>query len=136
MKQQIKTIQIIHLAFTVGAAFIYYYLANIDSLEDLMVLPSINTNSILYVLIPIIAYLFGNFMFKNILSKVDKKLNIEENLGAYQTASLVRWSVLEAAAFIIIINKPDFVLLGVILILYIAILRPSENNITRHLKDS
>tara|TARA_R110002073_G_scaffold108336_5_gene243506 strand:+ start:87283 stop:87693 length:411 start_codon:yes stop_codon:yes gene_type:complete len=135
MKEQIKTIQIIHLALTLGLVLAYYFLAEIDSLEDLIIFPAIDKNSIVYLLIPFVAYIFSNFMFKNMLSKIDTKLKIEENLGAYQTASLVRWAILEGAAFIIITNKPDFILFGVLLIVYLAILRPSENNITSHLKN-
>lgn len=135
MKEQIKTIQIIHFALTFGLILTYYFLAEINSLEDLMMIPSIDKNSIIYILIPFVAYLFSNFMFKNMLSKIDKKLKVEENLGAYQTASLVRWAILEGAAFIIITYRPDFILFGILLIVYLAILRPSENNITSHLKD-
>jgi hypothetical protein len=133
MKEQIKTIQIIHLVLTAGLILAYTFLAEINSLEDLMIIPSIDTNSIIYLLIPIAAYIFSNLMFKNMLGKIDKKLKIEENFGAYQSAALARWAILEGAAFIIIINKPDFILFGILLIVYLAILRPSENNITNHL---
>ena len=134
-EQQIKTIQIIHMALTLGVTLAYFFLSNLTSFNDLFILPEIDKNSIYIGIIPIIAYIFSNIMFKSMLSKIDKKLKIESNLGAYQTASLVRWAILEGAAFIIIMYNPKFILFGAMLIVYLALLRPSERTIIQDLKD-
>ena len=135
MREKIKVIQTIHLALTLGVTLAYFLLAEIASIEELFILPEINNSNIYIGLIPIVAYIFSNILFKNSIRKVDKKLKIEANLGAYQTATLIRWAILEGAAFFIIMNKPDFILFGVVLIIYLALLRPTENGITNDLKN-
>ena len=135
MKEQVKTMRIIHLALTIGVTIAYLFLSEISSIDELFTLPVIEGNSFYFALIPIVAYLLSNMMFKNMLSKVDKKLKIDENLGAYQTAALTRWAILEGAAFIIIFNKPDFILFGIVTIIYLALLSPTESKITSHLKN-
>ena len=135
MKEQLKTIQIIHLVLTLGITLAYFSLAKITSIDELFILPEINNATIYIGIIPIVAYIFSNILFKRLISKIDKKLKIETNLGAYQTASLIRWAILEGAAFFIIISKPDFILFGAVLIIYLALLRPTENGIINDLKN-
>lgn len=135
MKEKIKIIQTIHLALTLGVTLAYFLLAEIASIEELFILPEINNSNIYIGIIPIAAYIFSNILFKNLIRKVDKKLKTEANLGAYQTASLIRWAILEGAAFFIITNSPDFILFGAVLIIYLALLRPTENGITNDLKN-
>ncbi len=52
----------------------------------------------------------------------------------YQTASLIRWVIIEGAAFFILFSNPDFVILGILLIGYLIYLRPTEANIKRYLQ--
>ena len=134
-EQQIKTIQIIHIALTLGVTLAYFFLSELTSFNDLFILPEIDKNSIYIGIIPIVAYISSNIIFRSMLSKIDRKLKIEANLGAYQTASLIRWAILEGAAFLIIMSKPEFILFGAMLIIYLALLRPSERTITQDLKD-
>lgn len=135
MKEQLKIIQTIHLALTLSVAIAYFFLTDITSIDELFILPAINSSNIYIGIIPIVAYILSNILFKKSISKIDKKLTIEENMGAYQTAALIRWAILEGAAFIIITNRPEFILFGAVLILYLALLRPTESNITSHLKN-
>ena len=135
MKEQLKTIQIIHLVLTLGVTLAYFLLAEITSIDELFILPEINNSTIYIGIIPIASYIFSNILFKRSISKIDKKLKIETNLGAYQTASLIRWAILEGAAFFIIISNPDFILFGAVLIIYLALLRPTENGIINDLKN-
>lgn len=124
-----------HLALTLGVAFAYFFLSDLSSFKDLFTLPDITIATIYIAIIPMIAFIFGNLMFKSMLGKIDKKLKVEDNFGAYQTASLVRWAILEGTAFFIIMTNTDFVLFGVVLIIYLALLRPSESMIKNDLKN-
>jgi hypothetical protein len=133
-EQQIKTLQTIHLALTLGVTFAYFFLSDLTSFNDLFILPVIDKNSIYIGIIPIVAYVLSNVVFRMMLRQVDKKLKVASNLGAYQTASLVRWAILEGAAFYIIFNNTEFILFGAMLIIYLALLRPSETTITNDLK--
>jgi hypothetical protein len=135
MKEQLKTIQLIHLALILGVTFAYYFLSDLSSFNDLFTLPDINSSTIYIAIIPMIAFISGNIVFKSMLGKIDKKVKVEDNFGAYQTASLVRWAILEGTAFFIITTNTDFILFGVVLIIYLALLRPSESIIQNDLKN-
>jgi hypothetical protein len=132
-EQQIKTLQIIHLALSLGVIAAYYFLSDINSIDELLVLPKIDGNNIYIGLLPITAYVVGNILFRNAIKKIDKKLSLEESLGAYQTASLIRWSILEGVSFLIIFNFSEFTLFGIALVIYLVLLRPSENTIKKDL---
>ncbi|MFT6699888.1 MAG: hypothetical protein ACJAVD_001397 [Porticoccaceae bacterium] len=135
MKEQLKTIQLIHLALILGVVFAYYFLSDLSSFNDLFTLPDINSSTIYIAIIPMIAFVSGNLVFKSMLSKIDKKIKVEDNFGAYQTASVVRWVILKGTAFFIITTNTDFILFGVVLIIYLALLRPSESTIQNDLKN-
>ena len=134
-QQQLKTIQTIHLALTLGVTIAYFFLSEITTIDELFILTEINSSNIYIGIIPIVAYIFSNIMFKKTISKIDKKLKTEENIGAYQTAAIIRWAILEGAAFFIITNSPDFILFGAVLIIYLALLRPTESRIISDLKN-
>jgi hypothetical protein len=57
-------------------------------------------------------------------------LKLEDKLPVYQTASIIRWAILEGVAFIILILKPDFLIFGILVIIYLIFLRPTEEKIT------
>lgn len=74
-------------------------------------------------------------MFKLQLKQTDPELKPEENLPIYQTASIMRWAILEGAAFIILFLKPDFLLAGILLIVYLISLRPTEERVISDIKN-
>ncbi|MEX0313486.1 MAG: MFS transporter, partial [Allomuricauda sp.] len=84
-----------------------------------------------YLLIPISAVVLGNFLYKQQLKNTDSGLKPEEKIGIYQTASLIRWAMLEGAAFIILFLKEELILIGLLLIFYMVILKPSEEGMKR-----
>lgn len=133
MTQKIKTLQIIHLAICAGIIVAYFMLGNL-SMESLII-TSIDSSEIVYVLIPILAFFLSNLLFKSQLKKVNPKLNPEENLPIYQTASIIRWAILEGAAFVILFVSPKFQLLGILILVYLAFLRPTEEIIKNDLQN-
>lgn len=70
--------------------------------------PSIDKSSIVYALIPVVAFFLSNLLFKNLIGKIDSKLTLEEKIAPYQSASIVRWVILEGSTFMILFLKPDF----------------------------
>ena len=132
MTQKIKTLQIIHLAICLGVSLAYVFAGDIFTKE--FKLPNIDTSSIFYVVVPIIGIGLSNFLFKSQLKKIDSKKKLEENLPLYQSASIIRWAILEAAAIFVLFSNPDFVLIGVILIVYLISLRPTEDRIKTDLE--
>ncbi len=127
MSQKIKTLQIIHLAICAGIIVAYIALGQI-SIDTLTIL-SIDSSEIIYAAIPILAFVMSNFVFKSQLNQADPKLKPEEKLPIYQTASIIRWAILEGAAFMLLILKPDFLIFGILIIAYLVFLRPTEERI-------
>lgn len=133
MKEKIKTLQIIHLALTAGVAIAYFFLLNKNAISNFKI-PTIDANSVVFALIPVIAIVLSNFMFKNVLSKIDSNLNFEIKLGVYQTASIIRWTILEGAALVLLLLKRDFFIFGIIIIVYLLAIRPTEDKVNSELK--
>lgn len=129
MNEKIKTLQIIHLALCAGLIIAYFVIGEI-SVEKLKTIPVIDSSSIVFAIIPFLSIILAHFLFKSQLKQVDPKLKLEDKLPFYQTASLIRWAILEGAAFIILILKPDFLIFGILLIIYLIFLRPTEEKIT------
>ncbi|TDX14431.1 MFS transporter [Flavobacterium sp. S87F.05.LMB.W.Kidney.N] len=134
MNEKIKTLQVIHLAICAGTVLAYYFLGEL-SIEKLDI-PTIDSTSLVYVSIPVLAFVFSSFLFKSQLKQIDPKFKAEEKMRIYQAASIMRWAVLEGAAFLILLLKPDFVLFGILIIIYIIFLRPTEERINNDLSDS
>ena len=132
MTEKIKTLQIIHLAVCAETILAYFFLGEL-SIEKLKNIPVIDSSSIVYVFIPILAFVLSTFLFKSQLKQIDPKLKTEDKLPVYQTASIMRWAVLEGAAFLILFLKPDFILFGILIIIYLIFLRPTEERINNDL---
>ena len=131
MTEKIKSLKIIHIAICSGVIFAYIFAGEI-SIEKLKI-PKIDKDSIVFLAIPIIAFITSNVIFKSLVNKVDKKLKNEENLSIYQTASIARWAILEGLAFVILFLKPEFMIFGVLLIVYLLFLHPTEDKIKEDL---
>ncbi|WP_281631402.1 MFS transporter [Flavobacterium luteolum] len=134
MNEKIKTLQIIHLAICAGTIIAYYIIGDL-SLETLHV-PVIDTASIIYLAIPILAIVLSNILFKTQLKQIDPKLKLEDKMPIYQAASIMRWAVLEGAAFLILILKPDFILFGILILVYLIFLRPTTERIDNDLSNT
>ncbi len=132
MEQKIKALKTIHLAICAGTILAYIILG--DTVIDMMKFPVINAESVVYLVIPIMAILVGTSLFRTQLKKADKQLKIEDNLGVYQSASIIRWAILEGAALLILFLKPDFIIIGILVIIYLISLRPTEDRIKRDLQ--
>jgi uncharacterized membrane protein YoaK (UPF0700 family) len=134
MTEKIKTLQIIHLAICAGIIVAYFMIGNL-SLDSLKI-QSIDASEIIFVAIPILAFVLSNFLFKSQLKQANPKQKLEENLPVYQTASIIRWAILEGAAFIILFLSQKFLLFGILIILYLAFLRPTEDRINNDLQNN
>ncbi|MEO1486864.1 MAG: MFS transporter [Bacteroidota bacterium] len=130
MKDKFTPLKTIHFALCTGAALVYVLLGEVYKM-DFLNLPEIDTTALIYLTIPFSAFLAGNFIYKNILKKVDPKMPMEFRIGTYQTAVIVRLAILEGAAFAILFLKKELLLIGLFLIVYMAFLRPSEDAMKR-----
>ncbi|SCY58521.1 hypothetical protein SAMN02927903_01757 [Flavobacterium caeni] len=132
MSEKIKTLQTIHLALCAGLLTAYIFAGNL-SLDSFLNV-SIEPAQWPYLGIPVAAFLLSNFLFRFFIKKIDARLSFEEKITEYQTASLIRWAILEGAAFVLIFVTPELIAFGVLLIVYLAYLRPTEQRIKEHLQ--
>ena len=131
MKEKIKVLQIIHLAICAGIVIVYLFIAQL-SFESLKI-ETAESSDLIYFAIPILAFFLSNFLFKSQLKQADPKLKPLDNLPIYQTASIIRWAILEASALLILFLKQDLLLLGILIIIYLVFLRPTEDRIVSEL---
>ncbi|WP_054852844.1 hypothetical protein [Olleya sp. ITB9] len=132
MQEQLKIFKIIHIALVFGLIMAYFFLGNLSDFSQLK-MPEINNENMIYLAIPIVAFLLSNLLFKRLVSKIENNLSLKQKLVAYQSATIVRYAILEGAAFIILIIFPKFIVFGILLIVYMALLRPTEQRIKRDL---
>ena len=125
MHNQQKMLQMIHLALCGGMVISYILIGNLTDVENLTV-PVIDAASSVYLLIPMVAIFVSTLLYKSALKKIDPKIDLKEKYTSYQTASIIRWALLEAGAFVILFLKPDFILFGLLIIGYMIFLRPTE----------
>ena len=72
-------------------------------------------------------------MFKHKLKTIRSTDFDEQKLMQYQTASIMRWAILEGSAFAILLLKKEFILFGILIIIYLILIKPTEDNIKREL---
>ncbi len=133
MQQQFKVFKIIHVALVIGLILVYIVLNNNSIDIKNLSFPKVNSEDLIYVLIPLIAYFISQLLYKQLISKIDTTQDQQQILLNYQSANIVRWAIIEGAAFLILILKPEFILFGCILIIYIALLHPTEYKYKRDL---
>ena len=129
MEKQIKVLKIIHLALLTGVTLAYIFVGDLFNLS----MPKLEGENLYYIFIPAIAVLASNFLFKNALSKIEHNNSKEEKLMQYQTASIMRWAILESGAFLILFLKPELAIFGLLLLLYLLLVRPTKEKIENEL---
>lgn len=134
MKENVRILQIIHLAITLGTVLAYVFAGKIDEKILNFDTKILSGDSILFLLIPVVAIILSNFLYKSALGKIESNQNENEKLMVLKSASIIRWAVLEGAAFAILFLKPQFIIFGLIIIIYLIFVRPTENSVKNDLK--
>lgn len=125
MEQQIKILKTIHLALLTGVTIAYFVIGDVFNLS----IPKLEGENLYYIFIPAIAVLVSNFLFKNAVSKINTRTDDQQKMAQYQTACVLRWAILEGGAFLILFLKPKLILFGLLLLFYLLLVRPTEDNI-------
>jgi len=134
MKEQLRVFKIIHMALCAGVIVAYFILNNLESVSELLNLPEINSDNFIYLFIPIIAFVISNLIFKHKLKAINPNAIEMQKIMEYQSASIMRWAILEGCAFLILILQPEFILFGILIIIYLIMLRPTEDKVKTDLK--
>lgn len=133
MKDQLKALKIIHLALSASVVSAYIFMTNLESIKTIFNVSIDSTEDYIFILLPIAAFIIGNFIFKFMLKSVDKKASEASVFNSFQTASIARWAVLEGTAFIVLFMKPEFIISGIVIIIYLFLLMPTEEKFKKEI---
>ena len=128
MNEKIKPLQIIHLGICAGTILVYCIITYFSG--GFPVLSTISPDSIIYILIPVVSVFLSHFMYKTLLKKIEPEMTEEEQFSSYQSANIIRWGILEAGALAILFLRPDIIIFGLILILFMIIARPTAEKMS------
>ncbi|MGX1928953.1 hypothetical protein [Flagellimonas sp. 2504JD4-2] len=134
----VRTLAIVHFGLIAGPLFfgiVVYYLApsGVFSIQD--------TDDMFLIVVPIFAItsvFLGDFIFKQSIKNIPRTSTLKQKLIRFQTASIIKYALVEAASFFSIIafyqtNNLAFLLIAALLILYFYMLRPTKEKIVRSL---
>ncbi|MCM4171715.1 hypothetical protein DHD32_09495 [Arenibacter sp. TNZ] len=137
-KSYLFSLSIIHAGLTFG---ILLFTIVIFVMSDGLILGFKAGENVFIYLVPIvaiIAYFGSNYLFNKQLASILKSNSLMERLMLYQKASVIRFAILEGAAFLstiaFMLHKNIFYLvISVLLILYLFKLRPTKKKVMDHL---
>ncbi len=137
-KTFIKTLSSIHFSLLAGllgfAAFAYWqqdgFVAGIDR-EDIFIY-----------IVPIFAaigYFLGKTLYQKSIQKIAKEESIVSKLGKYQTASIIKYALIEGPALIALVGyflkgNAMHLVIALFLILYLFTQRPTKHKLTTELQ--
>lgn len=137
-KSFIRTISMLHIAILIAmiafTLFVYYTgdQLKIDAYPD--------GNIFLYIvpIASIVAYFASSTIYKNAINKIPKKLPLQNKLARFQSASLIKYAILEAPVFLALIaylqsSYALFLTIAMALLLYFYSQRPTEEKIKKAL---
>ncbi|MEO0571229.1 MAG: MFS transporter [Bacteroidota bacterium] len=130
MEEKLRPLKMIHIALCTGVILAYVIVGDLQTMEFLNI-PKVGTTLFVFLVIPVGAIFLGNLLYKQQLRSVDKNLTLNDKTGGYQTASVIRWALIEGTAFFILFIKRELLVIGLFLILYLIFLRPSESRMKR-----
>ena len=100
MKEKFRTFVIIYVALLSGIILF----ALLTKAIDLETIFQIQDEELPYLFIPVAAIMLSESLFTKVMKQIDKKRTDEDTrLGIYQTASIIRWAILEGAAMLCIL---------------------------------
>lgn len=135
----VKTLSIIHLALLSGL-IIFLIIAYTQNKEWLL---NINdTSDVFFFIAPILAVggiLAGNFLYDKQIDALSTKNSLREKLTGFQTASIMKYALIEGPALLAIVSSMNsgnlfYIIIAVALIVYFFFQKPTKEKIESHLK--
>ena len=118
---QIRTIKIIHASLCIGLTVALFRLGDLNNLKGF----ELKIPDLIYYSIPLIGYFFTNFLFIKKIKEINRNIEFKDALVPYQSASIIRWAILEGSAFCLLILKPELLVFNVLILVYLISLRPT-----------
>ncbi|PIB31031.1 hypothetical protein BFP77_02970 [Maribacter sp. 4U21] len=133
IKTFLKTLSFMHLALVIGLSIftVLAYTQNMDFNTET------DTKNVLLYIVPIAAltgYFGSQFLFKKLLMRITDTDSLEEKLKKYQSASHLKYALIEAPAFLALFayyNSGNALplVIAVCLLVYLFVQKPSKQKI-------
>lgn len=132
-----RTLQIIHMAMISGVLFFGVF--SFINKKDTMVF--YNEGDVLLYVYPALAIgavFLGQFLFKNQISSLKAKEDLKEKLGGYQTASIIKFALIEGAAFFGLVQfftsgSMAYLAITGLLVVYLLLQKPTKTKVASDL---
>lgn len=137
LKNYFKSLKVLHLSLVIGLS-IFFIIALVQG-NDFNT--DINANRTLLYLVPVsalIGYFGSQFLFKKMLSSVQLSDSLETKLKKFQSASHIKYVIIEAPAFLALFvyyitgNALPLVIAGSLLA-YLFVQKPSKEKVIQNL---
>lgn len=132
MEQKLKVLRILHLALIGQALFMYFIFGEIDKLRFLD-FKEVEGPAYMMLIVPLGAVFASDFLYKNLLKKVDRNSTADQKVQHYMVACILRWAVIEGSIFFLLFME-DFILVGLMLIGYLAFIGPSKDKMEQDIE--
>lgn len=99
MKEKFRVFIIIYAALLSGIIVMAFLTGAID-FEKIF---RLSEEELPYLFIPVAAIILSELLYRNTMKQLDSKTDEDSRAGVYQTASLIRWAILEGAAMVCIL---------------------------------
>lgn len=138
-KSFLRTYTLIHLVLT-SAVLIFGILMFLQTKNQEL---SFNyTGDVMIFIVPFIAVagiLAGNYLYGNIIKGLASKTTLMEKLNGFQTASIIKYALLEGPAFLGIVafmneGNQYFLIISSLLLGWLIMQRPTRDKVERDLK--
>lgn len=138
-KSFLKTLALLHLAFTIASFALSLIILFV--LDNYIVFNIENLDSVYYIL-PIVALTIvymSSVVFKNLIKSVNKNQALKDKLAKYQTASIVKYAMIEGPAVLcsvlaLITGQLVFIVIAWCIIGYLYLAKPSDESVIKDLK--
>lgn len=137
-KSFLRISTIIHLALVAGVLIFGIVMFSIRQNQKLELS---YTGDIMFFLVPILAIagiLVGNYQYANTMKVLASKNTLREKLAGFQTASIVKYAMLEGPALLGLVSFMNegnqyFLIISILLALWLLMQKPTRDKIERDL---
>jgi len=137
-KNLLTTLTLIHGLLVLGlisfCGFVYWQNPSFDA--------GLNSPDIFVYLVPLVAaagYFASKYLFQNLMQNIERNDGLQNKLGRYQLASIIKYALLEAPAFLALIayylnGNALHLVIALCLITYLISQRPTQKRLQNHLQ--
>ena len=134
----LRTITIIHLALVAGVIMFAIVTFSITLNQKLDLSYSGDPMFFIVPIMAIAGILVGNYLYGNNIKALASKNTLQEKLAGFQTASIIKYALLEGSALLGIVaflNEGNlyFLIISILLLLWLIMQRPTRDKIERDL---